>query len=320
MKREANRHDCDLVDAWVDDWIHGRIPPDLAQRLDAHVALCDRCRRLVSIVRGEEEDNQDVPVLPSNRAGPAESAFKDVQDLLPGVMARTTGGSCARAEEQLPALVDGKLDPAGREVLREHLAHCRKCSTMLAILEESGNLLPSLAEMKTPPGFVEQVLAKTSERSGGRALGEWWLRVLARPRASLELAYVGTLLIVVLVGNPIAAVRGVTAGASRLRAKAPQIAEQLTTSGAATSVMSRSERLVAWFSATAGNLISSVHERLEEVRTLVAAVSSNVRAVFRWVLSLDIGRWLHLVQPARSQPPPANPESQVPGPPNPRSR
>lgn len=286
------RDECAFVDTWLDDWLAGRLSADAARRIATHVESCERCRRLADIVR-DAADDRTLSVM---------TADAD-HDLLPGVMDRTSGSPCARAEQLLPDLVDGDLDADTRGVLADHLAHCDSCSTLLAALEESRQALPALVELVTPPGFVEGVLEATSRRERRSWLGEWWLRMLARPRASLELAYVATVLLVVFLGNPVSAFQHARNGAEQLVGRVPvsQIAEQLPASEAAGTV----SRIASSVKLTLDAITNEMARRWAQSRELFDALRSTMRSAIDWLSSID---WKAAIGGAKqATPPPGRP-------------
>jgi hypothetical protein len=72
-------------------------------------------------------------------------------------------------------------------------------------------VLPSFARLAPRTSVVRDVLRATSRRPHAPGLGErlsaWLGRAAARPRFSLEVAYVLTVLLLVVLGNPVAAFR-----------------------------------------------------------------------------------------------------------------
>ncbi len=267
---------CAFVDTWLDDWLAGRLPADVTCRIEAHVAACERCRRLAAIVMdaetGTEQRNEAV-------------------DLIAPVLDRTSGPACARAEQLLPALADNELDAESREILRDHLSHCDACTRLLAVVEESRELLPTLVELPVPPGFAQRVFAATSRRERPSPFVEWWLRVLARPRASLELAYVATVLLVVLLGNPVAAFQHARDGAGRLAAAVPvaQVTDQLAVRSQAAGVVGRMLTGVTSIARVVANELAS---RLQQVAAWIDAIRTSVGDALRWIATADAWRLL----------------------------
>ncbi len=297
MNGDANRTECAFVDTWLDDWTAGNAPAAVARRLETHVATCERCARLAALVR--------------DATGNADPTG-DTEDLLPAVLQLTTGSPCARAESLLPALVDGELDADSREILEGHLAGCEPCSQLLAALRDARAVLPALAEMEPPPGFAASVLRATSgaparaawaPRVPARvsAFGQWWLRFLARPRASLEIAYVATVLLVVLFGNPVAAFHEAEARAGQL-ANTPVggMTADVAVKQAATGAI---ERLIAPFVAAANAVANELTERWRQARALMDAIASRVGVAIDWVATLDLREIFNgLRAPSRGQP------------------
>ena len=271
-----NRDLCAFVDTWLDDWLAGRLPADAARRIDAHVAGCDRCRRLAAVVRGAEATS-DVP---------------DAEvDLLAPVLDRTSGSACSRAEQLLPALADNELEGDSADILRDHLSHCDACAQLLAVLRESRTVLPALAEIRTPPGLVERVLDATSRRERPSPFVEWWLRILARPRASLELAYVATVLMVVLLGNPIAAFNGARERAGRLAGVVPvaRLSEQLPISGETVGTIGRFLDGVA---SAANDVVREVEARWQQALTWLNGIETAVSDAITWLRGVDLVKLL----------------------------
>jgi hypothetical protein len=144
----------------------------------------------------------------------------EAEKLLASVLHRTTGAACRRAEELLCDLTfaeDGLRagDEAGvaaredggwpdRALLAAHLEHCKACADLATALQHAAGVLPSLASLDPGPGFTWAVLQATSRAMPTRAarLAGWWRGWLVRPRFAFELAYVATLLLVLIVGNP----------------------------------------------------------------------------------------------------------------------
>ncbi len=154
-----------------------------------HVRACPRCRALLALVRGE------LDVL--------EPAAGD--DLALAILRRTSGTVCLEAEERLCDCVDGTLGMDDQEIVSLHLAHCPKCSTLAQTLVELGQALPEMATLEPDAQFTGDVLRATAgvRRIRPRPnLQAWWNQLMRRPRFAWEAAYVGTLLILLALGNP----------------------------------------------------------------------------------------------------------------------
>ena len=129
---------------------------------------------------------------------PMDSELPD--DFAAGVLRRTTGSACEAAEPLLTALVDGELGRTERELVGSHIAHCAACHALVAVLGALGSDLRSFVDVEPDTGFVDDVLAVTCD-----ALPAWseWRRVLLlRPRFSLEAAFAGSILFILLFGVP----------------------------------------------------------------------------------------------------------------------
>jgi hypothetical protein len=140
----------------------------------------------------------------------------EAEKLVASVLQRTTGGACRRAEELLSDLAFG--DP----LLAAHLQHCARCSEMAIALRRAASVLPSLAAFDPGPAFTWEVLNATSRQThaaGAGRLAAWWRQWLARPRFAFELAYVATLLLVLLVGNPVETVQAASARTATVAAR-----------------------------------------------------------------------------------------------------
>jgi hypothetical protein len=131
--------------------------------------------------------------------------------LTQGILARTSGRGCAAARERLCGFVDDALAPFDRGLVDGHLAHCAGCAALAATLAETASVLPSFASLAPRASVVSDVLRATSRRPARPAFGErvsaWLARAAQRPRFSLEVAYVLTVLLLVVLGNPVDAFR-----------------------------------------------------------------------------------------------------------------
>lgn len=206
---------CESFETRLDALLDGRCSADQWREADAHVAGCLRCRRVFDALSGRADDMDD----------------EGHESLSQAVVARTSGGACGAARDRLCDLVDGALLPFDSRLVEGHLAHCLACAALASALEESSSLLPSFAELEPRVGIVRDVLAATSRRqadatfgvharpslfgSGSTGLRErvsaWIARVAQRPRFSFEVAYVLTLLLLVVFGNPVVAFRDASA-------------------------------------------------------------------------------------------------------------
>lgn len=66
---------------------------------------------------------------------------------------------CRQAIDLLEPYMDGKLDTAPTEQVREHLASCSECSSEWSVRKELGDFMKSGGTVKAPEGFTDQVMA-----------------------------------------------------------------------------------------------------------------------------------------------------------------
>ncbi len=140
-------------------------------------------------------------------------------DFVRNVMARTAGSACDRACDQLPDLADGQLQGLDKQLVQAHLEHCTGCRTVAVVLGWVQPMLIDLAELDPGPAFTQAVVARTSgavhplTRAARRGetvgplnvidrVGRWWQEQIFRPRFALEVAYVATVILVLLTSIP----------------------------------------------------------------------------------------------------------------------
>jgi hypothetical protein len=238
------------------------------------------------------------------------------------VLARTTGSACQRALTLLGGQPDGPFDAHTEALVEGHLDHCAACSAIATTLAETRAVLATLVELEPGTDFAAHVVAATSGRFASARSSAWarlaarwawprvvggrasagWQRMLARPRLSLELAYLATVLIVVIVGNP-----GLIADALGARANGP------ATSGVASAAVGVGQPAAAVQGP--GSLIPSIVDRalreVEATRTsaargwswLVERVAQVAAASWNWLHGLF--GWLEPhapPQPAQTEP------------------
>jgi hypothetical protein len=149
---------------------------------------------------------------------------EEEEDFVASVLRRTSGGACVRAEELLCADISEEtfadineegvgrssrfaLDVQDRALLEAHLEHCPACASLARSLAVLRDTLPHLASFDPGPSFTSAVLDATSRAERGTLvdrLADWWKAWLSRPRFALEAAYVATVLVVLVFGNPAA--------------------------------------------------------------------------------------------------------------------
>lgn len=110
----------------------------------------------------------------------------ELEALLAGVLAKTTGPVCGRAHELLP---DDELPETDRRLLSLHLEGCAGCRALAAALAALAEDLPALAEVSPEPGFVEGVLGRTSRAAPAVPVPERWARRLSASPAALAGAW-----------------------------------------------------------------------------------------------------------------------------------
>jgi hypothetical protein len=138
------------------------------------------------------------------------------------VLARTTGSACQRALTLIGGQPDSPIDNQTTTLIAGHLEQCAACRAVAQTLAETRAVLATLAEIEPAADFATGVVAATSGRRAVSRRVPWvwpverwaWVgtcrewaastreRVLARPRLSLEAAYLATVLLVIVVGNP----------------------------------------------------------------------------------------------------------------------
>lgn len=194
------------------------LPPAERNACLEHLAGCPACRELAALAGLPAAANAS----DTSSATAAEVAGRAASppDLLPRVLAATSGPACGRAEE----LLAGRLEAAPADpLLLEHLAGCPACRRLESTLAALARDLPALAEVAPDPAFVADILAATSGRAAApmprpvvdplaaaldrvaAALARAWERGLRRPRFALEAAY-ALLLGLLVLGAPVASV------------------------------------------------------------------------------------------------------------------
>lgn len=213
---------CDDFDRLLGALLDGACEPDDWRQAQAHLAGCARCRRLHDALSG--------------RADTLDEA--DHEALTASIVARTSGGTCAAACDRLCKYVDGALAGFDRTLVEGHLTRCADCTALAGALARSARVLPSLAEIAPPAWFELRVLAVTSRRqaepSPFERLLAWLSRAATRPRFSVEVAYVATLVLMLVLGDPVKAVRstaelGASYVAPRTEAIVLRVAERVET-------------------------------------------------------------------------------------------
>ena len=290
--------DCHLFDQRLDRLLEGRCTPDEWAIAERHADTCARCRRLLTAMTGGLDD----------RDAATRSA------LTSAILARTTGATCASAHERLCDFVDGTLASDDHELVGGHLAGCSSCRALAAALAETSGVLPSLASLDPGDRFVACVLARTVERVPEPGLPErvaaWWNRVTARPRFALEVAYVATLVLMIVVGNPVAAFRDTSARAVAVARPGLErvmtgVVEPVAAVGSGGIARVRSAVATVSGRAAAGMPVVGA-ERSSVLRRWFAAVfGSSIDALLGRILNLTVSvrkAWDDLWSPSARQP------------------
>ncbi|MBZ5494988.1 MAG: zf-HC2 domain-containing protein [Acidobacteriia bacterium] len=185
--------DCESFEDRLDAFEGGLLPSEEREAAARHLSACARCRALLGIVRGE--------------ANLLAAELQD--DLARSILCRTSGPACDGAEQLLCAWVDGNLRPDDGEIIRLHIDHCPDCCELAATLTEMKEVLPGMATLEPDARFTADVFSATAGlRSRIREARQpldfpvWWSRLIRRPRFAWEAAYVGTLLVLLALGNP----------------------------------------------------------------------------------------------------------------------
>ncbi len=134
-------------------------------------------------------------------------------DLTAAILARTSGPACGRLRELACDFVDGTLPGDDGELVRGHLDHCPTCQGLVARLRTAALLLPAFASLEPGPDFTASVLRWTHPAAVPAAfptpapdpLLAGWARLMRRPRAALEVAYLATAAGLILAQFPLPA-------------------------------------------------------------------------------------------------------------------
>lgn len=136
---------------------------------------------------------------------------KQSDDLVERVLARTSGSACAKAQDFLPDLVDGQLAGLDADLVKAHVQHCPTCQGLVRALGWLEGTLPAMARLDPGPDFTRSVLQVTSRAAASRPqtavglpdrLRSWLQGQLLRPGFAAELAYVATVVVVLLTAVP----------------------------------------------------------------------------------------------------------------------
>jgi len=72
---------------------------------------------------------------------------------------------CQDIRKNLSAYLEGMVSPEDQELIDQHLASCRDCSTVLYELNRTGEVLKSLKEVEPPPWMKQKIMARVREEA-----------------------------------------------------------------------------------------------------------------------------------------------------------
>jgi predicted anti-sigma-YlaC factor YlaD len=169
---------CERVFELADGFLDGTLKGEVRAAIVEHLAMCGECRDVMAALR-------DAP--------------PEDPELTTRILRRTTGPVCDTVRDRLCDWVDATLDPIEATRVGGHLSRCPECAALGRVLTSMRAELSLLAEVDPDPGFVADVLARTSLRPRRAGLAErMWARVselLERPRIALEGAFVAAMLV-----------------------------------------------------------------------------------------------------------------------------
>ena len=242
------------------------------------------------------------------------------------VLARTSGPACPRARLLVGGAPDAPMPPLDRALLAAHLERCEACRTLAETLPAVVAVLPSLAEADPGPGFTARVLAATV-RASGRPLPtrwrdrwlDWWKRLALRPRIAWEGAYALTLVLVLVVGDPVKAWDSAAAGLRAWSVPAtPLSLPEPAISGVRAAVAYRGARMAEGIDAAR----AWMERRAQGTAALVATLRSDdaASASRLWLVMAEIAdaaeRWgVRILSWASDLATAFRPEARAPAPP-----
>jgi hypothetical protein len=72
---------------------------------------------------------------------------------------------CHDIRKNLSAYLEGMVSPEDQELIDQHLASCRACSTALYELNRTGEVLKNLKEVEPPPWMTQKIMARVREEA-----------------------------------------------------------------------------------------------------------------------------------------------------------
>ena len=186
--------DCRRFEALLESLLDREVDPVTREDCLDHAAECGSCADLLR---------------PGLEALVAATAVADSR-LVDSILRHTDSRPCPQARDLLPALIESQLASDDGELVGLHLQHCPECKQLLEILTFLQRELPQLAETPPDDRFTDDVLAATL--SPGLRLRRWWrgrwTTWVHRPRFAMEAAYLGLVVILLVLGafsTPLAA-------------------------------------------------------------------------------------------------------------------
>ncbi len=143
------------------------------------------------------------------------------EQMIKGVLARTTGSPCGRAEELISARADNNLEGVDTSLLAGHTSHCASCRSLATVMAWLPEPLQDLAEVDPGEAFTSATLKAMlpwRQRAARRLrnLGEEWTSLMRRPRFAWEAAYIGAAIIGLVFAAPMSPLRDVPGEALRV--------------------------------------------------------------------------------------------------------
>ncbi len=185
---------CREFEIHLEALLDGDVEPTERRACLEHADGCTPCGELWIAVGGASRHDVEV----------------STPSLVEDVLERTSGSACTQARNLLPALVDRELTATDRQLVELHLSSCATCSRLATTLSVLRRELPGLAEVPLDDRFAHEVLMATLAPRI-RLLHWWkqrWSTWVQRPRFAMEAAYVGLLVIMLVLGafsTPVAA-------------------------------------------------------------------------------------------------------------------
>ncbi len=131
---------------------------------------------------------------------------------------------CHDIRKNLSAYQEGLVSPEDQELMDQHLASCRACSTALYELNRTGEALKNLKEVEPPPWMTQRIMARVREEAESK---RGFIQKLFYPlHIKIPLEAVATVLIAVVAVYVFKAVEPEMKGLQPPASKEPVIARQ----------------------------------------------------------------------------------------------